>query len=67
MTDITSKEPVNVASFRILCPDCGAPVTIGVLAQLNESDLRELVLTPDVSDIWAHSWTHWQEPTIADD
>jgi len=67
MTDITSKEPVNVASFRILCPDCGAPVTIGVLAQLNESDLRELVLTPDVSDIWAHSWTHWQTPTIADD
>lgn len=62
MADITADGPVNVASFQILCPDCGVAVTIGVLAQLNESDLRELVLTPDVSDIWAHVWTHWVEP-----
>lgn len=66
MSEITADEPTHVASFQILCPDCGASVTIGVLAQLNATDLRELVLTPDVTDIWAHSWKHWQ-PTMTDD
>jgi hypothetical protein len=63
MTDITANGPVQVANFQIQCPDCGVSVTIGVLAQLNETDLRELVLIPDVTDVWAHSWVHWQEPT----
>lgn len=63
MADITADEPVPVASFQVLCPDCGVPLTIGVRAQLNASDLRELILSPDVSDVWAHSWVHWHEPT----
>lgn len=61
MADITADGPTHVASFQVMCPDCGVPVTIGVLAQLNASDLRELVLTPEVSDIWAHCWIHWTE------
>lgn len=62
MADITAEGPVQVATFQVLCPEpgCGLPVTIGVMAQLNDSDLRELMLTPDVSDVWAHSWIHWQ-------
>jgi hypothetical protein len=58
--DITSV-PVQVASFRILCPepDCEEPITVGVVAQLDGENLRELVLTPDLTDVWAHSWTHW--------
>jgi hypothetical protein len=68
MANITADEPVPVANFQVLCPEpgCGAPVTITVMAQLSSSDLRELVLSPDVTDIWAHSWTHWQAPITED-
>lgn len=60
MGDIT-EVPVQVAIFKILCPesDCEEPLTVGVMAQLNGESLRELVLTPDLTDVWAHSWTHW--------
>lgn len=58
MADITSEDAVPVASFEILCPDCGLPITVGVRARLQRDNLRELVLTPDLTDVWAHSWQH---------
>lgn len=60
MDDITDI-PVQVASFRILCPEsgCEEPLAVGVIAQLDGVNLRELVLTPDLADVWAHSWVHW--------
>lgn len=58
MADITSEDAVPVASFEILCPDCHLPITVGVKARLQHDNLRELVLTPDLTDVWAHSWIH---------
>lgn len=57
-----SEELTHVADFHVICPEpeCGVQVNVGVLAQFvdDENGDRQLGLTPELTDIWAHFWTH---------
>lgn len=59
----------------IECPECGQQIGVPVKAHIRPTPggQQELVLTPDMADLWAHSWTHmppdvtqavieWDEP-----
>lgn len=53
-------ESESTALCRVQCPDCGVFVPVGVLpGEIDESG--NLVIEPDLSDVWAHSFQHRDE------
>jgi hypothetical protein len=55
------EELTHVADFQVICPEpgCGMQVNVGVLAKfVDNEDGRELGLQPELTDVWAHFWTH---------
>lgn len=53
---------VEVGTAYILCddPDCRAKMPVVVTAELNTHDdgRQYLDCEPDMTDMWAHYWTH---------
>lgn len=50
----------------ILCPECGETVTIQIDVRIENNDYAHLgeariVAEPELSDLWAHMWTHERE------
>ncbi|MEQ6898998.1 hypothetical protein [Microbacterium sp. KR10-403] len=55
--------PVHVGTVNIQCPVCDTIIPAEVTAVLvpaaaTESGRIELACTPDLTDMWAHMWTH---------
>lgn len=52
-------EQVKLDGLAVACPDCGQRVDIPVTVELSGPwEKMSLELTPDLADVWAHSWTH---------
>ena len=56
-------DELHVGTVYILCPECGETVPARVSATIGNADdthLGEatLICTPDMTDVWAHTWTH---------
>lgn len=54
-------ELAQVAEFLLECPDCGTPVSVGVLLEWafdSETGAQGMNLHPDLTEIWAHSFSH---------
>lgn len=53
------QEWTHVGEFQMQCP-CGTDVGIGVLAKFSTDDegAQIVLLEPDMTEAWAHSWTH---------
>lgn len=52
---------ISVGTVAAQCPaeDCGAVVDIPVTAEFEtQGDRQYLVCEPDMSDLWAHAWSH---------
>jgi len=46
------------AEGKMGCPQCDEHITVPVLARVNGEAEASLELRPDMSEMWAHSWTH---------
>jgi hypothetical protein len=42
------------------CPECGEEITVPVAVGMpvDEAGVQRMTLEPDLSDLWAHAWTH---------
>jgi hypothetical protein len=54
---------VPVGAVGILCPECGAEIPVPVTATIGNGGAAHeggatLELDSDMSDLWAHMWTH---------
>jgi hypothetical protein len=51
---------IEVGTVPIGCGQCDTVVQVPVTADLqpNDDGDQELVCTPDLTDAWAHAWTH---------
>jgi hypothetical protein len=55
------QETQHVGTVAVTCPDCGLPVPVPVSATVTTDDQHtEIVCTPDLADVWAHTFTHEQ-------
>ncbi|MFG6298344.1 hypothetical protein [Streptomyces rochei] len=47
-------------TLHVQCPECDVVVPIAVRAELaRTSDHQQTIsLEPDLSELWAHAWTH---------
>ena len=54
---------VSVSQVRVQCPECGTsiPITMRHRSATSESDKLMIVVEPDLTDVWAHHWTHEAE------
>lgn len=53
--------PVEVGTAHVVCPECGEVMPAVVTAQLvpgAEPGRVLLECTPDMTDVWAHMWSH---------
>ncbi len=50
----------EVGTVHVHCPDCGTPVPMALHAKgtTSQGNVLQLVVEPDYTDLWAHSWTH---------
>jgi len=50
----------EIGPVVIRCPECQDEIPVPIHASLGESDddRQYLNLNPDMSDLWAHAWTH---------
>lgn len=49
----------NAGSVGIKCPECKLVIEVALTAELTEKEGRQyLSVEPDMSDLWAHSWSH---------
>ncbi|MER5312686.1 hypothetical protein ABT034_33490 [Streptomyces sp. NPDC002773] len=46
--------------MHVQCPECGVvvPITVEARSTTSRGNVLQLVLDPDYTDVWAHSWTH---------
>jgi hypothetical protein len=55
------------ARTAVVCPECSAEIEIPITVRI-EGDAfageQWMVCDPDLSDVWAHAWTH--EPAAGD-
>lgn len=51
---------VTVGDVMIQCPDCPEIIEVPMEATLGVDDdrVQRLLLEPEMSDLWAHAWTH---------
>lgn len=49
-----------VGTVRVQCPECGVdvPVTTQAWSTTGDHNVIQIVLEPDYTDVWAHTWTH---------
>lgn len=52
-------DSLHVGTVRLACPVCGetSPASVSAVIE-GEPGSEHLVCTPDMSDVWAHAWTH---------
>lgn len=45
---------------HVQCPECGVaiPITMQTCSATSECDHLMLVVEPDYTDVWAHTWSH---------
>lgn len=57
---VRAERPVEQPQVTIVCPECDArmPVPIHVRMQHFSDEPSRLVAEPDMTDVWAHAWTH---------
>jgi hypothetical protein len=52
-------ETVHVGTIQFGCPDCGQPVPVPISATITTDQRHtDIHCTPDLTDAWAHSFTH---------
>lgn len=51
---------IDIGAAQITCPECGQVIPIRVRAQLGlrEDGRQTLITDPDMTDLWAHAWSH---------
>jgi hypothetical protein len=42
-------------SIELACPSCGEHIPVGTDAVVVDGDVQ---IEADLTDVWAHSWTH---------
>ena len=54
---------IPVGTVHVACDTCAAEVPVTVTADLQRDDegRQVLVCTPDMTDVWAHTWAHPEE------
>lgn len=51
--------PMIVAVVHEPCPACGLPIPVTITSDLDASGRGvTITLIPDMTDLWAHAWTH---------
>jgi len=60
---LTVASVVNAGSVSIVCPECDAIVVVPVNCEIENPEgawlgAAALNCTPDMTDLWAHMWTH---------
>lgn len=59
--------PMHVGTVTIQCPACPTQVDVVVTARIDDGDAHagqaNLICEPDMTDLWAHMWTHEPETT----
>ena len=52
---------------EIACPVCEEPlpVPIAVTMEWVADNQQQMVSTPDLTDVWAHAWTHRTDRRVA--
>ncbi len=63
MTDTTADWEIEVGSFDIACPVCQTPVPVVVSCRTENNEnawlgQATMECTPDMTELWAHLWTH---------
>lgn len=53
------------AQGAVACPVCGGQVPVPVLARITGESDPHLDTRPDMTEMWAHSWTHREAPDAA--
>lgn len=48
---------MTLGEFYVICPACAAEIPVTIGGQLVDAALE---LEPDLTDVWAHAWTHNQ-------
>ena len=47
------------ATTHVQCPACETVVPVQINSRIvNVDDRQELICTPDMTDLWAHAWSH---------
>lgn len=54
-----SEPPEQAVLCRLQCPDCGELIPVGV--KPGEVIDGEILIESDLSEVWAHAWTHDRE------
>ena len=43
----------------VICPECHQQVPVPITVRIEGTDHQPTVVaTPDMTDLWAHAWTH---------
>ncbi|HCA85761.1 MAG TPA: hypothetical protein DEQ61_09835 [Streptomyces sp.] len=50
--------------LHVQCPECDVVVPITIQAELarGDDDRQTISLEPDLTELWAHAWTHEDGP-----
>ncbi|MET9950166.1 hypothetical protein ABZ135_01275 [Streptomyces sp. NPDC006339] len=51
---------MGLGQVAVQCPECGTSVPIALrhLSATSDTDKLMIVVEPDLTDVWAHSWLH---------
>lgn len=50
---------VHAGNVEVICPACETLIGVDVSAEIvQQGDNPYLATTPDMTDLWAHMWTH---------
>lgn len=49
-----------VGDLHVACPECGETIAVPITARLSApgEDGQFVTCEPDLTDVWAHAWTH---------
>lgn len=46
-------------AVRVECPECGEHIDVPIAVALStDAGGQSMTADPDLSDVWAHAWTH---------
>ena len=55
------------SAVHIGCPTCGSVIPVPFTAELAwQGDRQYIEFEPDMTDLWAHAWTHGAEGNYGD-
>lgn len=55
----------KMPSIHVECPECRAVLEVPLVARLENSDrphMVDMVIDPDLSEVWLHAWTEHGTP-----